>query len=244
MGRDRLFGRISWRAIVPALVLSALVTLWCWLEVGAGLALVLSGALLAALYVPALVSVESGWNRVAATGGAIGGVAMVWAIATGAMDVTFLEWLRCTVVLGAFVLALSGCVSLLSLTKVRWPLASSLTTLLALLWLTWPVWLSHALTQQLVEWLVPAHPLLALNGVISHLGAWDRMPIAYRSLTVLNQDIPYHLPRSIVPSALLHVVIGLPVLMLGIRRAEREAVRRKRSGQQPSSEECPRASTD
>lgn len=214
-----MFGRISWRALLPALVFSLLATLWCWWELGAGLAFLLCSAMLASLYAPLLVSVEVGWNRVASAVAAIGGVALVWAVATTAMDVSFAQWLRCTLVLGAFVIALGGFVSLLSLARIPPPLASFLTTTVALLWLTWPVWLSPALTQQRVDWLVPAHPLLALNGVVAHLGSWDRMPIAYRSLTVLNQDIPYHLPRSILPAVILHIVIGIPGLVLSVRRA-------------------------
>jgi len=186
--------------------------------------------MLIALYVPALVSVESGWDRITSAGAAIVGVAIIWAIATGSMDVSFAEWLRCTLVLGAFVITLAGCVSLLSLIRLPWPVASGLTTLLALLWFTWPVWLSHALTQSRVDWLVPAHPLLAINGVVAHLGAWDRMPIAYRSLTVLNQDIPYHLPRSIAPAVLVHSAIGLAGLMLEIRRATRPIARENPAG--------------
>ena len=219
MRLGHLLGRISWRATLPGLVLSILATLWCWWELGAGLSFLLCSTLFVSLYVPALVSAESGWDRIQSTLAAMAGVALVWAIAIGWMDVTFAEWLRCTLVLGTFVIALSGCVSLLCLSRFPRPLAAFLITLLALLWLTWPVWLSHALTQQVVDWLTPAHPLLAINGVVAHLGAWDRMPIAYRSLTILNQDIPYHLPRSILPAVLVHLVIGLPGLVLSVRRS-------------------------
>lgn len=207
----------AFRAALPSLVLSVGATLWCWWGAGAGLGLLLGAPILVALFLPLLVSVERGWDRIASTAGAILGVAGVWAIATRSVDVTPGEWLRCTLVVGAFVIALSGSAALLTMLPIHWPVAALLTTLAALLWLTWPVWLSHALTQGIVDWLVPAHPLLAINGVVVHLGAWDRFPIAYRSLTVLNQDIPYHLPRSIWPAVLVHVAVGVPGLLVSLR---------------------------
>jgi len=124
-------------------------------------------------------------------------------------DITFGELLRCSLIFTAFVFALSGAASALSRAGVVAPLAAGIVVTVAVLWLTWPIWLSHALNQTLVDWLVPAHPLLAINSVLRHLGAWDRAPLAYQKLTVLNQDIPYHLPRSIFPATLLHSLIGI-----------------------------------
>lgn len=212
----------SFRAVLPSLLLSIGATLWCWWGAGSGLGLLLAAPLLAALYLPLLSVVERGWNRITSTIGPILGIAAVWAAATTSVDVTLGEWLRCTLVLAAFLIALSGMVALLTMVRLTWPVAALFATILALLWLTWPVWLSHALTQQLVDWLVPAHPLLAINGVVAHLGSWDRAPIAYRSLTVLNQDIPYHLPRGIWPAVLLHLAIGIPGLALSVRGARHE----------------------
>src|SRR5437660_5282372 len=88
MERVHLFRMTSWRAVLPALALSMFASLWCRWELGAGLGFFLCTASLAALYVPALVSIESGWGRITSTGAAIFGVAVVWGIAAASMDVT------------------------------------------------------------------------------------------------------------------------------------------------------------
>lgn len=224
----------SFRAALPSLVLSIGATLWCWWGAGAGLGLLLAAPMLATLYFPLLVAAERGRDRIASTTGAILGIAIVWAIATNSMDVSLGQWLRCTLVLAAVVIALSGIVTLLTMLPITWPVAALLTTLVSLLWLTWPVWLSHVLTQQRVDLLVPAHPLLAINGVVAHLGSWDRMPIAYRSLTVLNQDIPYHLPRSVWPAVLAHLAIGTPGLILSVRSTRRQLTQEFSPPQDPT----------
>jgi hypothetical protein len=93
--------------------------------------------------------------------------------------------------------------------------ASAIATILALAWLTWPVWLSPRLTgpsaATTVKYLTWMHPLFAVNGVLTNLGAWSHLPIAYRYLTTLGQDVPYALPTSIWPAALVHLVLGIAV---------------------------------
>jgi hypothetical protein len=87
----------------------------------------------------------------------------------------------------------------------------------------------------LVEWLVPAHPLLAINGVLIHFDAWDRLPLAYTQLSNLNQDVFYTLPSSILPAVLVHLLIGLFFggLAMLIER------RRRRTPARPPSAEAP-----
>lgn len=212
------------RSVAPGILISASVTLWCWHATGAGLGLYLGAILLATLYTPALVLAETSramWVPVAAI--AIT-AALVLLISNGTADISALEWLRCSIVLAAYVWALAGVAVLLSVVRLSAPFAAALTVFVGLLWLTWPVWLSHWMTQGLADWLTPANPLLAINSVLKHLGTWDRAPIAYRALTILNQDVPYHLPVGIFYAVLLHTVIGAPGMILLTRRS-RDALR-------------------
>lgn len=207
------------RAIAVPLLVSLAAGLWCWWAAGAALGLFLGATLLTALYVPGLVLAEDGWGRWLVAASAAAGMAIIWAMATFATDVSQWEWLRCTIVLAAFIWAVAGMSSLLAAAHIPKPIAAGGTVLVALLWLTWPVWLSHALTQERVNWLVPADPVLAINAVLQHLGVWDRAPLAYSRLTVLNQDVAYRLPRSIWPALLVHLLIGTPGMISSVARA-------------------------
>ena len=88
------------------------------------------------------------------------------------------------------------------------PSAAAIATLLALAWLTWPIWFSPALrgpgAEKLVAWLVAAHPLFAVNGMLHlRLGIWNEFGIAYH-LTSLQDEVAYSLPNSVFPCVLLH----------------------------------------
>jgi hypothetical protein len=185
--------------------------------IGANLGLFLGTLLLVTLCTPALalsVALRLVW---APAGSIVLGAGGVWLLFASNADVTTGEWVRCCLVLAAYVVALAGLASLLR-DCVRAPLASALTVLPALLWLTWPVWLSHGLTEPLTSWLVPAHPGFAINAVLKHLGTWDHAPIAYSTLTVLDQDVPYRLPASILPSVAIHALIGASAITVVIAR--------------------------
>jgi hypothetical protein len=149
------------------------------------------------------------------------GASAIWLASARAADVSVLEWFRCVLVLAGFVTVLAGIALLFRSFKLPAPLASALTVVPALLWLTWPVWLSPWLTEPLASWLVPAHPGFAINSVLKHLGTWDHAPIAYSTLTVLDQDVPYHLPPTILPSVVLHAMIGACAGWVAFVRAKR-----------------------
>jgi len=202
------------RAALPGLLISAAATIWCWWTVGANLGLFLGTILFLTLYTPPIVLAEERAGRRIATACVAIGAATVLAFSTASVDVTAFEWFRCGIVLAAYAFALTGFASLLTVARFPAPIAAGITIFLFLAWLTWPVWLSPWLTQALADWLTPANPLLAINGIVKQLGTWDRAPIAYRSLTVLNQDIPYHLPTSIIPAVLLHLAIGAPGMIV------------------------------
>lgn len=185
--------------------------------VGANLGLFLAALLLITLCTPPLalsVPIRRAW---APTASIIVGASIIWAIAASAADVLATEWLRCCLVLAAYVIALAGLSLLLRSIGFAAPLTSAVTVLLGLLWLTWPVWLSPWLTGPLAGWLIPAHPGFAINAVLKHLGTWDHASIAYSTLTVLDQDVPYRLPSSVAPSVLIHALIGAAAFMIACR---------------------------
>jgi len=200
-------GKLS--AAATAFAISVVATSWCWWLAGPGLALFLGSVVLAALYVPSLALAAerpASWITCCASSA---GICAVWLASPARADISAGEWLRCAMVCVAFVFALSGLGAAAINLRMSRPIAATVIAFAAMAWLTWPIWLSPWLTQSMVDWLVPAHPLLAINGVLQHLGSWDRAPIAYRRLTILNQDIPYHLPRSVLPALAVHGVIGL-----------------------------------
>lgn len=77
-------------------------------------------------------------------------------------------------------------------------------------WLSWPVPLTSWLHQiePAVDTMVALHPAFAINGSIESLPPWTEMPMMYR-LTVLGQDVPYRMPRTVWPCVLTHTAIGL-----------------------------------
>jgi hypothetical protein len=208
---------IGWllRSSLPGLVISIAATIWCRATLGPTLGLFLGSLLLTTLITPSLALAEEGRGIWIAMVSVIVGTAIVWLTALSAADVTSVEWLECCLVLAAYVLALAGVARLFAALRVPRPPAAGLTILLGLLWLTWPVWLSPWLRQSMADWLVPCNPIFAVNSVLKHLGTWDRAPLAYRVLTVLNQDVPYRLPRSIAPACVAHAIIGTGAVLLG-----------------------------
>ncbi|MDB5292741.1 MAG: hypothetical protein JWL69_3982 [Phycisphaerales bacterium] len=176
---------------------------------GASLGLFFGPMLLVSLVAPALALAEETVRaRLVAGAGLTLGVWLVW-LFTGTIGL--IDALRCGLILAAWVLALAGFASLLRAAGLHAAFASTFTALLALAWLTWPVWLSHWLTgQSAPTWLTAPHPLLSLNGVLlDRFNAWDRRDLAYRELTVLNQDILYTMPASIWPMVAVHVALGM-----------------------------------
>ncbi|HEY2585329.1 MAG TPA: hypothetical protein VGI81_06150 [Tepidisphaeraceae bacterium] len=212
---------LAFRSALPALLLSSLATLWCRWMVGANLGLFLGTLLLITLCTPPLalsVPIRLAW---APTASILIGASIIWAISASAADIIATEWLRCCLVLASYVVALAGLALLFRFIGLPAPLASALVVVPGLLWLTWPVWLSHGLTEPVAGWLVPAHPGFAINAILKHLGTWDHMPIAYGTLTVLDQDVPYRLPSSIVPTILVHALIGASAVIVVSARHKR-----------------------
>ena len=213
---------------LPPLLIAAIATVVYYAAVGSSTGFFFAGVLVATLATPPLVLAERLLLERALTAAAIvDGVSLAWLLALTDPFVTFGDWLRCFVLLLAYVLALWGVTSALARLPAPDVVASALVVLLFVAWLTWPVWLSPwaAGRERMVGWLAAAHPLLALDGSLRHLGPpWTERQLMYNHLSVLNQDVAYELPRSIWPAVVLHTSIGAATLWLSgslIRPARR-----------------------
>jgi hypothetical protein len=205
----------SRREWIAPLLLSIAATVWTGFVGGPGLAIYLGAPLLACFYVPFVTLGMRSFDRAIAVSAGIAAVLLAFNIRA---DVTLVEWFRCVVVITSLVIALTGIASFLAWIRIVPVIAATITSIIAITWMTWPIWLSHGLTQTRVNALVWPHPLLAINGVLEHLGAWDHAPIAYRYLTILNQDIPFELPTSILPATIIHLMLGVPLLLSLLRK--------------------------
>jgi hypothetical protein len=205
----------------------ALLTIYCYLAAGPTLGLYLGGLALAMLVTPQFaIAHRAPIERVLAVASVVDGVGVVWLVALFRSDLTFGQWLAAYVLLAACAFSAAGVT--LALARYMGELfASALTTVLAVAWLTWPIWLSawieHAAVVRAIDWLVPFHPLLAMNGLLVRLGVWGEGPLMYQ-LTSLGQDVPYSLPSSIAWSAGAHVLLGGALLLLSAAGKPRAAV--------------------
>jgi hypothetical protein len=183
----------------------------CWMAAGATLGLFFGGVAFCTILVPPLVLSEPRLiDRLVITAAIIDGTAVVWLIAAFTPALSLVQFLICYAVLIAWCVALLGLAWLAaSVLRADVPAAAT-ATLLGLIWLTAPVWLkSHAGA------IVAVHPLMTLNGVLIHMGYWTQRPIAYTYLFSLGQDVPYVLPRNILPMVSVHLSVGVVALMLG-----------------------------
>ncbi len=202
----------------PPLLLSSVTTLACYLVGGSGLLLYLGGIALAMTLAPPLVLAHG--NRIKqflAAASIVDGVGIVWLMATFRSETTIAQWLSAYVLVAACVVAMMGLAAALSRLLRHDVLASAAAVVLALGWLAWPIWLSAWVgrpgVERLIGWLVPVHPLLAINGLLSHLGVWGEQRLMY-GLTRLGQDVPYQFPSTIAPAALAHAMLGASLLFL------------------------------
>jgi hypothetical protein len=211
-------GRIpKWQIVVVPLLLSLAFTGTAYLAAGPSLGLFIGGVFGATLIGPSLVLWrESALERVIAGGSVVDGVGLVWLAAVFTSETTFAQWLAAYIVLAAFMLGICGIAIALRRGGFSDVAANAVTLLLALGWLMWPIWLSAWMTTSLAAWLVPAHPLLALNSLLPHLGVWGEGRVAYQ-LTNLGQDVAYVMPSSVLPTILVHALLGGTLLLISRR---------------------------
>lgn len=200
----------------------------CWLAAGPTLGLFLGPPALLCIAVPQIVSVIgrarhrwSTWFFTAL------GIAIVWYVALpDIVGANARQVGLCVIVLAAFNLALVAVTDALIWSGIRPTAAAAWITLLFLIWLTWPIWLSGHLGGHLGEAvanrLVYAHPLFAINAAL-HFDLWDHYPFMYSTLSSLNQDVPYRIPPSVWPAVILHAAPAAIILIVHSTIAGRRA---------------------
>jgi hypothetical protein len=215
------------RTVLPPLLLAGVVTLLAYAATSPTTGFFFAGLVVVTLLTPPLVLAEgTRLQQLLCAASIISSVALVWLLALGEPSITASDWLRADAVLVGYGFALWGLAAslrrLISTASAGLTfsatVAQATTIAVALAWLAWPVWLSPWLAghERLVGLLAAPHPLLALDAVLRASGPpWSERYFMYNFLTVLNQDVAYELPRSIVPSVLLHAVIGAIALLLG-----------------------------
>jgi len=122
-----------------------------------------------------------------------------------------MQYLNCAVILLGYVLALVGLAVLCRAMTHSAIAATTITLLLGTAWLTWPIWLANVVDSAqspAIRFLAPAHPLLAINGVLRDLDFWGTSPLAYW-LTHLRDYGHYALPSRSWPSPLLHIALAV-----------------------------------
>ncbi len=221
-------GRHVLLVAAPPFALLCIGTACCYFAAGPTLALYLGGLALAMVFTAPLVLAHRPLrNQLLAAASIIDGVGIVWLFAMFRTDLTFAQWLSAYVLLAACVLGVLGTAVALARFAMNELFASAMVTVAALAWLTWPIWLCAWIDQPSVvramDWLVPVHPLLALNGLLAHLGVWGELPLMYQ-LTSLGQDVPYSLPATVATCTAMHFLLGSVLLLLSTDRLRRPAV--------------------
>jgi hypothetical protein len=198
-------------AIAPFVLASAMTWLG-YRAAGASAGTFFAGVAFAVLITPPFVAAEQTMrDRLIVATAVLGGVSLALLFPLRDPYVTVRHWAAAVAVLASVVAAITGVVIALRATRLPAPLAAAVATVLFALWLTWPIWLSPRLAGRvtLTNALVIAHPLFAIDHALSDLGPpWTERPLMYNELSVLNQDVAYSLPSTILWSLLLHALIG------------------------------------
>ena len=206
--------RSPFTATVAAGTLALLTSILAWVFAGATLGLVIATLTFATLIVAPLTGAITARSPLPIAASAILGIAIIWILAFG-HPIGLITTLKMLLVLATYVLAVSGVVRLLIRAGFESTIAAAVTVILALAWLSWPIWLSGHLSEgRLLSALVAAHPIFAINGTSDAFGVWTQQHLMYR-LTALGQDVPFTLPRSILPCVVTHALLGALVMLRG-----------------------------
>jgi hypothetical protein len=138
-----------------------------------------------------------------------------------------LQWLRVILIISLWALAVSGLACVVSACRAPRLFAYGLAAFLSLVWLAWPFWMAPQLrgvsAESIVGHLVPLHPAFVLNGQIGQFDstghwqtafpiAWTQHRLAYR-FTNLGDDVPYHLPTSMLPYLAMQVTLAFGLIL-------------------------------
>lgn len=221
-----------WLAMIVPFVLSTSIGVLCYRAAGVSLGLFLGGLLLNLLITGPIVAAETTWlGRFLAMAGIVHGVAGVWFYAVIHADFDLGIWAVSYLTLACTVVAVGTFATLLNAFGIGPVGSGAVTAFLTIAWLTWPIWLSPALHGSsgatIAHWLVPAHPVFAVNSVLGpKMGYWSEQGIIY-NFTNLGDDIGYSLPDGVLACMGLH--LGWAVVCFGIIWLI-ERIRRPRNG--------------
>jgi hypothetical protein len=197
------------RPLTIAAAIARTCAIGLYLVTGTTLGLFFGGPVIVALLLPPLVLMRDKFAHRGLLASAVNdSVGVVWLAAVFTPHVSFVQWLLSYLLLAAFSFALWATTSLLVGLRMPRLLASAASTIAGMLWLSCPIWLSRIAPERILTTLLPAHPLLALNSVLKHLGIWPEQPIAYINLLNLGQDVTYQLPDSVLPGIFAHLIAG------------------------------------
>jgi hypothetical protein len=220
---DDSFGmRRAMKGAAPGLVIAGSLAVLCLIQSGASLSTFICGLVIVVAMVPAMTLARRNWtSRLIASGSVTDSIAITWLVLVFVSPISFWQWLGAYVAMLAFALALSGVAMMLASLRLDRVIAATVTSILGFAWLSWPVWLSPHLQGEtgvrVAGALVFAHPIFALNALLSPpLEIWTHMPVMYR-LTTLGQDLAYQLPGGIAWCIAIHGFIGATGLFIATR---------------------------
>jgi hypothetical protein len=226
--------RFSFDMLLIFLSTAVLLAAACFV-VGPTLGLFFAGIILAAMLAPFIAMIHADWSSHGmSVGVACEGIALVWLVTVVGGSVSLWQWLSCYVLLLCFTFAVAGVAWLARSLGLHANLASAFATITALAWLAAPIWMSANVSPSIMQRMTAAHPLIAINGVVAHLGIWTEQPMMYR-LSSLGQDVAYQFPSAWLVAA-IHAVIGLVLLgaAMALRRSHAPCDRQSRSTPLPA----------
>jgi hypothetical protein len=199
-----------------AFAMSAGATAAVYAAAGVSLGLALGGFFVAAIVLPPMLAIApEATCRGATFAAAMAGISLVWLGLIGPSHATSLQWVMLAVVLIGFAGVVAGMTLILRSLLVVPALAAAIATVAAMLWLTWPIWLSSYLGEGELQWLVVLHPPLVANGLLTFTVPWTEQAIAYH-LTILNQDVPIRLPGNPMICIVVHAMVGAMLIGLSL----------------------------
>jgi hypothetical protein len=190
----------------------------CYVIAGPSLGLFLGGLLLVSFLVPPIAMSEvSVLNRLLGVLILVLTIIGIWLVATLRSETKLVEWAGASLTLLSYAVALAGFASGFRLVHFSPIVSAALTVILALAWLTWPIYMSRTWDGQNSEAgvarLILFHPGMAINAQVSKLGAWTGQSVAYH-LTDLQQNVMYSLPHNYWPCVLFNSIVGGALLGL------------------------------
>jgi hypothetical protein len=196
-------------SFLPAAAVALPAAIVLYVLTGTTLGLFFGGVLLVTIVLPPMILLRRGWLQQALIAAAVNdSVGLVWLASVLTPHVSLMQWLMCYLTLASYSFALWALTRALASLRIPPVPAAAGAILAAVLWLGWPLWLARLGADRMVGWLTAPHPLLTINGVLSHLGIWSERPIAYGHLVNLGQDVAYRLPDGIGTAVFVHLIAG------------------------------------